>query len=378
MSPHDFNLMVQSFGLAIGQIQDKAGSVQLKVPIEVNSQQAQQEMGRFLASTEGKPINLAMQADPSKAENAVRVVQLWAGTQEAKMLLDADPSKYAQVVDQLTAKAATDVTFRLNADNSNAARVLDNTLGFIEAQHPEIPLGADPTQANNIVAFWRAQASNQEAVAQLNANPAAAAAVTQWWQAWASSREGRAALNANPALAYAQLNTFINAALGRSTSVTVGADTSPAAAAVNAFLAQHRWMTLGVNVQFGSRWGNVFPMAVGGVSSYAAAGIGSGGPLYKWAEPETGGEAFIPRLGDEMRSKKILDIAASWYGMSVVPISALRAAPAAAGRSVSVVVAPGAVVIQGNADAGVVDRALDRFAANLTRSIDKGVGVGVG
>lgn len=40
---------------------------------------------------------------------------------------------------------------------------------------------------------------------------------------------------------------------------------------------------------------------------------------YAFAEPATGGEAFIPKRGDKSRSMAILDEAASWYGAQVVP-----------------------------------------------------------
>lgn len=41
--------------------------------------------------------------------------------------------------------------------------------------------------------------------------------------------------------------------------------------------------------------------------------------LYAFAEPQTGGEAFVPRLGDRSRSLGILSEAASWHRASVVP-----------------------------------------------------------
>jgi TP901 family phage tail tape measure protein len=41
--------------------------------------------------------------------------------------------------------------------------------------------------------------------------------------------------------------------------------------------------------------------------------------LYAFAEPETGGEAFVPKRGDRSRSLGILQQAAGWYGAQVVP-----------------------------------------------------------
>lgn len=62
-----------------------------------------------------------------------------------------------------------------------------------------------------------------------------------------------------------------------------------------------------------SRWGNLYSYAAGGVQ----AKVAGPGTLVQWAEPETGGEAYIPRKGDPGRSKSILDVAAGWYGMKV-------------------------------------------------------------
>lgn len=65
-----------------------------------------------------------------------------------------------------------------------------------------------------------------------------------------------------------------------------------------------------------NRWGAVHSYKAGGI--HAKVGKGD---LIRWAEPETGGEAYIPRRGDSARSKKILDTAAGWFGMRVVPMA---------------------------------------------------------
>jgi hypothetical protein len=63
------------------------------------------------------------------------------------------------------------------------------------------------------------------------------------------------------------------------------------------------------------------PNARGGL--YAAAGgvaqVAPPGTLYQWAEPETGGEAFIPRRGDKRRSRAIAStVVEDWLGGQVV------------------------------------------------------------
>lgn len=66
------------------------------------------------------------------------------------------------------------------------------------------------------------------------------------------------------------------------------------------------------------RWGDVIGFAAGGITpAHVAAG-----QMIKYAEPETGGEAYIPRLGNPDRSRQILTEAASWYGFGLVKMAA--------------------------------------------------------
>lgn len=64
-----------------------------------------------------------------------------------------------------------------------------------------------------------------------------------------------------------------------------------------------------------------FQAAAGGIMEFAAGGTTgahiASSQVVKYAEPETGGEAYIPRFGDPTRSLGILQQAASWYGASL-------------------------------------------------------------
>jgi len=67
------------------------------------------------------------------------------------------------------------------------------------------------------------------------------------------------------------------------------------------------------------RWGgidNYTPMSAGGIRQ---AQMGSGRNRVWWDEPATGGEAYVPRLGDPARSLPVLATAAGWYGYSLGP-----------------------------------------------------------
>lgn len=87
------------------------------------------------------------------------------------------------------------------------------------------------------------------------------------------------------------------------------------------------------------RWGGAYEHAAAGLlreaGTYTAV---SRGARYAFAEPQTGGEAFVPRRGNYGRSMSILGQAAGWYGASVVP------GGAGGGRDINVYLtaAPGA------------------------------------
>ena len=78
----------------------------------------------------------------------------------------------------------------------------------------------------------------------------------------------------------------------------------------------------------GERWGGAYTHAASGLLNLRDASIYStASPArYAFAEPATGGEAFVPKYGDRMRSMSILSEAASWYGAVVMPSGASGAA----------------------------------------------------
>jgi TP901 family phage tail tape measure protein len=72
----------------------------------------------------------------------------------------------------------------------------------------------------------------------------------------------------------------------------------------------------------GRRWGGIATHALDGLLSQAGMFPGNR-TLYAYAEPETGGEAFVPKNGNYGRSMEILSGAVQWYNASVVPNSVL-------------------------------------------------------
>lgn len=82
-----------------------------------------------------------------------------------------------------------------------------------------------------------------------------------------------------------------------------------------------------------NRWGGVYANADGGIYT-AQSGLLRRAAIFTprsparfaFAEPATGGEAFVPRLGDRGRSLSILSTAANWYDAAVVSGDLARAA----------------------------------------------------
>jgi hypothetical protein len=67
------------------------------------------------------------------------------------------------------------------------------------------------------------------------------------------------------------------------------------------------------------RWGGVYTHAAEGVLRQADVFSAVSPARYAFAEPATGGEAFVPRHGDYDRSAAILNQAARWYGGRFMP-----------------------------------------------------------
>ncbi|GLY21702.1 hypothetical protein [Micromonospora sp. NBRC 101691] len=121
----------------------------------------------------------------------------------------------------------------------------------------------------------------------------------------------------------------------------------------------------------GRRWGGIVEHAQWGTLREAQIAAPVAPARYAWAEPATGGEAFIPRFGDPGRSLDILSRAARWYGQAVVP-AATQGRPqptvdpaqigAAVGAAVRSAVSGMAVVLDGRTVGYVQGRQADIYA----------------
>lgn len=73
------------------------------------------------------------------------------------------------------------------------------------------------------------------------------------------------------------------------------------------------------NASVANRWGDVHEYAGGGFGVGIYHGT-NGRPIHKFAEPETGGEFYMPRLGDKAKNEAMFrQVGRDWLGLDVVP-----------------------------------------------------------
>lgn|GEM_PF-5761979 len=245
---------------------------------------------------------------------------------EIQALIDNKSFTDAQAaIDKLNGKKITP-----DVDGSRVLAELDYITKKLfpqyQAEHPTASLYVDGNPAKSVLDwlmgkyFKEYAASNPTTPAYLDANPASGfidwLLHTKFAEYSASNPTTTANVNTDPAAA--SINAFIQANQGRSFTFYANLKVN----GVPYYLASNQSVGLP-----GPRWGGVVtPMAWGGTTTPAHIARTQ---LFRYGEPETGGEAFIPRLGDRNRSLEILKTAAGWLGADVVDTRQRRFATAA-------------------------------------------------
>ena len=189
-------------------------------------------------------------------------------------------------------------------------------------------------------------------------------------------------ISTNAAAATAQVNAFSsaadNAARTRTAIINVRADVGGAESAIsNAARNRTATITVTEKVVTAAANGAIMSFNNGGISEKHVAQIAPAGAWRVWAEPETGGEAYIP-LADSKRprSLSILEEVARRFGRAVVPLEdggLINPRPSATqlpGTMVhhSITIAEGAVRIEGTPQAetaDMIERSLRRLADDV-------------
>lgn len=181
------------------------------------------------------------------------------------------------------------------------------------------------TQANAVLGFHREQLINS--MVQTGMSRTAAEQYIATLNLTPKNIETLARMNKDQASAAAlELTREVNEA-ARPRVGSIDIDTSTASGKVRALKAEMSALDRRAVNQMGlANGGIIAPYADGGVQRFAGGGenhvaqIASAGAMRLWAEPETGGEAYIPlSMAKRERSAKILRAVAEMFGMQVLP-----------------------------------------------------------
>lgn len=262
------------------------------------------------------------------------IEQIAIAAPEATVLLDGEP--FRATAEQVNAWAA---------EYESSTPEAQALLNIIDPQNNYATL-------DQAAAEW--DRTSTEGTATLNnqaASPMARNATAL--SAWNRSRgTGTASLQDNASRPIGNINSGLDRIDGRRVSATVSVHyqkTGDQAAAIQ--MGKER------------RWGGIHTAATG--MSWEAGVYTQ--PTIFFGERETGGEAMIPRHGNRMRSLKILDQAAGWYGMDVMPKNSGQGAYMSTVNNVSFTVG-----VSVRADAGVDrGRLVKEVERAVTRAVDK-------
>lgn len=267
------------------------------------------------------PQNLAFTMALEDTDTAAAQIEAWKAEEERKKGLEvevepvmgpANPWKAEVKKDLLElvsmfADPANAPTLDINQDEALITMdVMQTSLKEWASAHPKASAGLDSTDA-------------EERLDTLNG----------WLDDYAKSHpEAKAFLDSLPAnQRLGLLNILLESYNGRIVEATAKASTGQAERDLN-YVSRKRVAEIRAQVilpQSGVAALGSLRHSTGSVDySFARSGITpahvSRYQRIKYAEPETGGEAYVPRLGAPNRSLSVLDVAASWYGHKIVPM----------------------------------------------------------
>lgn len=183
-----------------------------------------------------------------------------------------------------------------------------------DGMYVQATLGADVEPAEDEVAVWKLQADGTFAVATMDAEAAMADETVIAWEQRADGTWAVASMGADAGAAYTSTNQWVQQANGTWAMANVDADTTAANNAINGLNGKTITVDAVINAISTSAASIFAANADGGLYAYANGGFGArngiyagGPPIYKFAEPETGWEAFVSgKRGMERQNLLIL------------------------------------------------------------------------
>ena len=263
-------------------------------------------------------LKVATLSDQAKAELTAigyQVKQLADGSYEISVGADPKDAE-ARLLDLKAKVTGTSAAVILDADATAAGETLVAWKATADGTLALPTVGADTTPAADEVVAWKLQADGTWAVSNMNADTALADGSVVTWKQNADGTWSTAHVGAEASSAFSTVGGWKQSADGTWATAKVTASTSSAYSEVDSFVrnASGRVITIAVQTSGGGS-GAAMIRANGGLDSYngmesfAQGGFptglfkAKGTPMYKFAEPETGWEAFISgRPGQEDRN----------------------------------------------------------------------------
>lgn len=305
----------------------------LGLDVDVNTDAAAGDVEGVRTNVAEKPANLGVTVDQVQAAGQVQTLRNNVGETPASLSVEVDTSAVAPAVETARASVANSAaTITINADGSLAATRRNELVASINNATGTMRYLADGSQAaarrrelvaamGSTTATMRYLADGSQASARRTEliNTFNRATATMSYKA-----EGRQASDRRREL----IDTFNNS----SATMKYLADGSQAAARrrelINSFNNSVATMTVRVRQVDTNANGNLYlpqvqQFARGGIrrGENHVAQIARGGVTRVWAEPETGGEAYIPlAMTKRLRSLRILEQVAKIMGHQLVPM----------------------------------------------------------
>lgn len=253
---------------------------------------------------------------------------------------EADAWAYVNSVLAIPPTALTQV----DAETGNALVALNGLLVEIDSADGTVTINGVATDAQATLGELLGNVDESDGTVTINGEKVPAEVTLAELLALIDGSQGVADILGDDKEGRQKLTAFVAAVNAASGNVTVDADTSSAQRAFDRFLAANRGRTITTGAYV--RNGFAAPQAdgsivdfygLGGVREDHVAQIAPAGAWRVWAEPETGGEAYIPLAqGKRARSEAILGDVAARFGMYVGRYAAGAVVPGRSGAAPSV------------------------------------------
>jgi hypothetical protein len=306
----------------------------LAIPVNADILTPAQEMQMMRDRERGRPIDMPVTADTATAKSDIEGVKTTTYNNPAQIRLSANTGEITQAVAGMKQTIANSppATLQIGANTTFAQVALGEMKAVTNGTTATMRLALNPAMANTTRAGVVRAISSTTATFKLAANASMANTTRTGILRSIGNTTATFKIAANPGMANTTRGALVRGISSTTATMKIAANAGRAQATLNSFVAAANRRTATVTVYTRTVQQN----AIGGINpprgltAFANGGfsgkenhvaqIARGGLTRIWAEPETGGEAYIPlALSKRLRSLKILEQVAAIMGMSVIP-----------------------------------------------------------